>query len=429
MKVLMFGWEFPPYHSGGLGTACYGLTKGLSNHNVNVTFVLPKAKEVPDKTHVRIIAAEAFGNLFGGNIFGNMRGINIKRVDSLLVPYINSASYGKRYEKYACQFSNFQSSKDNIYGRNLYEEVHRYAQNAVLIAQKEDFDIIHCHDWMTYLAGIEAKKVSDRPFVIHVHATEFDRTGDNPTPYIYDIERKGMHAADHIMAVSQFTKNKIIEHYGIPPDKITVIHNAVEFNDNKFCEKINDNEKVVLFLGRITIQKGPDYFLYAAKRVLEYRKDVKFIVAGSGDMEGYIIEKAAEMGIADKVLFAGFLRGKDVDRVYAMADLYVMPSISEPFGITPLEAMRNNTPVLISRQSGVSEVLNHALKVDFWDIDLMANKILGVLNYPEVHQCLQENGSNELKKFSWDEPAEKCAGVYCKVIDNYAERTNAGGIT
>jgi glycosyltransferase involved in cell wall biosynthesis len=429
MNVLMFGWEFPPYSSGGLGTACHGLTKGLVNQNIDVTFVMPKAADEITKTHVKLISADVDKEKTIKKIIkkdGMI--IKIKEVDSLLIPYIDSQQYNKIYEKYKIQEEYWQhhskiksDSKDSVYSNNLYQEVQRYAYEAAEIAKTEQHDIIHCHDWMTYQAGIEAKKISKKPFVIHVHATEYDRTAGHPNPHIFEIEKLGMEKADHIMAVSQFTKNKIIKKYNIPENKITVVHNAVEFNDNKFEkkeEKINDGDHIVLFLGRITIQKGPDYFLKAAKKVLEYKPDTKFVVAGSGDMEGYMIEQAAKMGIADKVLFTGFLKGKDIDKAYAMADLYVMPSISEPFGITPLEAMRNNTPVLISKQSGVSEVLNHALKVDFWDIDAMANKIIGILNYNEAHKCLQECGSREVMKFNWNEPAKKCVSVYHNTINN-----------
>ena len=411
----MFGWEFPPHSSGGLGTACHGLTKGLANQDVDVTFVMPKADSEPEKTHVKLIVSDKFAEKAG------MKAMKIKKVDSLLIPYVDSGQYKERFESYQQYHLAKQGTKDAIYSQNLYQEVQRYAYQAALIAKEEQHDIIHCHDWMTYAAGIKAKKVSGKPFVIHVHATEFDRTGGHPNQHIYDIEKKGMNAADHIMSVSQFTKDKIIQNYGIDPDKITVVHNAVEFNDHRFNkedEKIKDSDHIVLFLGRITIQKGPDYFLKALKKVLEHKPDTKFVVAGSGDMEGYMIEQAAKMGIADKVLFTGFLKGKDIDKAYAMADLYVMPSISEPFGITPLEAMRNNTPVLISKQSGVSEVLSHALKVDFWDIDAMANKIIGVLNYNEAHKCLQENGAMEVSKFCWNIPAGKCVSVYNNTINN-----------
>ena len=225
--------------------------------------------------------------------------------------------------------------------------------------------------------------------------------------------------------MSEFTKNKIVEHYGVDPAKVEVVHNAVEFNEDSFSDKfreegfkLSERDKIVLFLGRITLQKGPDYFLYAAKKVLSKEPNVKFVVAGSGDMEPFMIEKAAELGIAKNVLFTGFLRGEEIDKAYQMADLYVMPSVSEPFGITPLEAMRNNTPVLISKQSGVSEVVNHCLKVDFWDIDEMANKMLGVLNYDALQKSLIENAISEVRRFDWKIPAKKCIGVYEKVINN-----------
>lgn len=439
MKVLMFGWEFPPHSSGGLGTACYGLTKGLSNQNIEVTFILPKANSMPEKTHVKLVVADNHNKakelkdmkrITDINNITNINGIKIRNVNSLLVPYADSGAYKKRYSSYQQCYHQYCRGKkgieNSIYSQDLYEEVQRYALLAKEIAKEEPHDIIHCHDWMTYAAGIEARKVSGKPLVIHVHATEFDRTAGNPNQFIYDLEKQGMEEADHIMAVSQFTKNKIVKNYGISSDKISVVHNAVEFKERKSYPKIRDNEKIVLFLGRITIQKGPDYFLAAAKKVLEKKQNVKFIVAGSGDMEGFMIEKAAEMGIGDKVLFTGFLQGDDVDRIYSMADLYVMPSVSEPFGITPLEAMRNNTPVLISRQSGVSEVISHALKVDFWDVDNMANKILGVLNYKAVHNCLKENGAKEVLQFDWNIPASKCIDVYEKTVKEAFNAVNMG---
>jgi glycosyltransferase involved in cell wall biosynthesis len=405
MKVLMFGWEFPPFNSGGLGTACYGLTKGLHKHDVQVTFVLPKADPSLKAEFVKIVPSE-FVHL--GKVI---------KIKSLVTGYMDSKEYENEYSKKYKMYKG--SKKDFIYGKDLFEEVNRYAKSAGDIARFEEHDIIHAHDWMTYLAGIEARKASKKPLVVHVHATEFDRTGDHPNQYIYDIERKGLHEADKIIAVSQFTKNKVIQHYRIHPDKIEVVHNAVEhskheFNDDQF--KIKDKDKVVLFLGRVTIQKGPDYFVYAAKKALEVDPNIKFIIAGDGDMAPFIIEKAAQMGIADKVLFTGFLRGPDIDKAYQMADLYVMPSVSEPFGITPLEAMKNKTPVLISRQSGVSEVISHCLKVDFWDVNELANKIVSVLRYDELKDSLAENGSTEVKKFNWDIPAERCLDIYKRTI-------------
>jgi len=403
MKVLMFGWEFPPFNTGGLGTACYGLTKALSQQGINITFVIPTAPKLIKSDFVDLIVASCTGF------------IDIKRVSSLLVPYISSKGYGSIYRQ-----RRIKSDKNLglIYGQNLFEEVNRYAMKAREIAINETFDLIHCHDWMTYLAGIEAKKISKKPLIVQVHATEFDRTGGHPNQAVYDIERMGMHAADLIIAVSNFTKNKIIEHYGISPEKVFVVHNAVEFTSfpDKEEFKIKSQDKIVLFLGRITLQKGPDYFLDAAKKVLEKEKNIKFIIAGSGDMEADIIEKTASLGIAKHVLFTGFLRGDDIDRAYKMADLYVMPSVSEPFGITPLEAMRNGTPVLISKQSGVSEVIKNCLKVDFWDIDEMASKIIAVLNYNALHHCLKEHGLIEIKKISWNDSAKKCIEVYERAL-------------
>ena len=393
MQVLMFGWEFPPYSSGGLGTACFGLTKGLRNKGADVTFVIPAAPKNAKGGHVKLIVADSVKTI---------------RITSIISPYMNSEEF---------ELAKSKVSGRQMYGDNLFNEVYRYSIKAGEIARHEQFDVIHSHDWMTYPAGIRAKEVSGKPLVVHVHATEFDRTGGNVNQQVYNIEREGLHAADAIITVSNYTKNIVCNNYGISPDKVTVVHNAVDFSNCKISNvpRISANDKVVLFLGRITIQKGPDYFIESARRVLEHEKNVKFIVAGTGDMAAKMINRAAELGIADKVLFTGFLSGADIDRAYKMADLYVMPSISEPFGITPLESMRNGTPVLISKQSGVSEVINNCLKVDFWDIDEMTNKILAVLRYPALKTCLSDDGAREVSKFSWDIPAEKCLAVYSAV--------------
>ncbi|HNT30686.1 MAG TPA: glycosyltransferase family 4 protein, partial [bacterium] len=281
-------------------------------------------------------------------------------------------------------------------------------------------DIIHCHDWMTYCAGIAAKDAIGKPLVVHVHATEYDRTGGNPNPHVYDIERQGMEKADMIFAVSNFTKYKIVEHYGIHPDKIQVVYNAVEHHKTLFNAQdvsFGTSDKVVLFLGRITLQKGPDYFIKAACKVLSIDPEVKFIVVGGGDMEAAMIREAAELGISRSLLFAGFLSGQDVDRAFQMADLYVMPSVSEPFGITPLEALINGTPVIISKQSGVSEVLHHALKVDFWDVDELANKMVAVLRYQEsLGQTLVEHGQQEVYGMTWEKVGATVKSLYERLV-------------
>ena len=394
MKVLMFGWEFPPLSSGGLGTACYGLTKSLSKKGVEITFVLPYSGDI-DADFLKIIPA------------GNVK---IRNISSFLQPYMSSQEYKKSLGK---------KPQPKIYGSTLFEEVARYTLAAEKIAEEEDFDIIHCHDWMTFGAGIRAKKKKNKPLVLHVHATEHDRTGGHQVnQHVYDLERHGMHKADKVIAVSNFTKTKIMDHYGLPSEKIRVVHNAVDFSQHYYDEEfgIKKTDRIVLFLGRITLQKGPDYFVQAAKKVLGHEKNVKFVIAGSGDMEPFIIEKAAELGIADKVLFAGFLNNDDVERAYKMADIYVMPSVSEPFGITALEAMKYKTPSIVSKQSGVSEVIRHCLKVDFWDVDEMSSKIIALLRYKPLHETLKEDGYFEVKRFSWDTPAEKCIQVYNELI-------------
>jgi len=401
MRVLMFGWEFPPNNRGGLGTACYGLTKGLSEHGVDIMFVLPKG--ISSHDHLTIITTN--------DLQISNKKIKFRLVDSALVPYVNETEYERALNKLV--FGG--STAGEIYGRNLYEEVLRYAEKAGVIAQFEDFDIIHCHDWLTFKAGIKAKEVSNKPLIVHVHATDFDRTGGHPNQMVYDIEREGMHKADKIIAVSNYTKSMIVRHYGIDPSKVEVVYNAVEHKPRKKCLAKNKNNKIVLFLGRITLQKGPDYFIEAARRVSKIMPNIKFVVAGIGDMYQRIVDRVIELGLGKNVMFTGHLRGEEIDWAYQIADLYVMPSVSEPFGITPLEALRNNTPVMISKQSGVSEVLTHALKVDFWDVDEMTNKIIGVLNYDCLKSTLSENGWHDVSKLNWNQAALNCINIYSKL--------------
>jgi len=404
MKVLMFGWEFPPFNSGGLGVACYGLAKALTNQNVEITFVLPKKLDI----NVNFLKV----------IFADIDKIKVKDVDALLYPYITSGQYLKdrAYLKKAS------------YGNNLIEEVRRYARYAREIAKKEQFDIIHAHDWLSFLAGIEAKKVSGKPLIIHVHATEFDRTGGgNVNSEVYEIEKEGMEKADKVVAISNYIKNIAIANYGIDLSKIAVVHNGIDAKDYVYHGNYNSGLhefkklgfKIVLFVGRLTLQKGPDYFLRAARKVLDYNKKVIFVISGSGDMERQVIEEAASLGISDKVLFVGFTRGEELKYLYHVADLFVMPSVSEPFGLTTLESLVNRTPVLISKQSGVSEVISHALKVDFWDVDEMTNKILAVAKYGSLKETLSVNGSLEVQKCTWDEAARKCIQIYQSLGTSY----------
>ena len=425
MKIFMLGWEFPPFISGGLGTACYGLTRAMDQLGMEVTFVLPKMVEDKYATHVKLLSPGSQKAAF--SIKGSeLKNVKFHTVSSPLQPYSTPEKYQQLFEetlgrKHKIQLGNIASSGDFIsstdYSCDMYTEVHRYAAISAELAEYEqyNFDIVHAHDWMTYPAGIAVSAISGKPLVIHVHSTEFDRSGEHVNQMIYDIERQGMERADRIIAVSHFTRNIIISRYGISGDKVEVVYNGVERNGNwsSLVETgIKTDEKIVLFLGRITMQKGPEYFLHAAKKVLDVMENVKFVMAGSGDLMHRSIELAAELGIGQKVLFTGFLRGEDVQKIYKMADLYVMPSVSEPFGIAPLEALDHDVPVIISKQSGVSEVLMHALKVDFWDVNEIANKVIAVLKYPPLQMTLKSHGNFEVRKLQWKDAAEKCAKIY-----------------
>jgi glycosyltransferase involved in cell wall biosynthesis len=366
-----------------------------------VTFVLPKKLSGIEHSFLRIV-------------FANIRNIKIRSVQTLLHPYINAELYDEYLRT---------APESEIYGLNLFDEVRRYGLQARVIALEEPHDVIHAHDWLSFRAGVEAKRVSGKPLIVHVHATEFDRTAGNPNQYIYEEERRGMHAADCIIAVSEFTKRVIVEHYGISPEKVMVVHNGIDHTEYQktlppaLLHIRTQGKKIVLFVGRITIQKGPDYFIKVARRVLEHDPNVLFVISGAGDMEYQIIRMAADMGLGDKVVFAGFVRGEELTKLYRAADLYVMPSVSEPFGLTALEALANGTPILVSRQSGVAEVLTHALKSDFWDVDDMADKILNVMESRGLHDTLGELGAHDVEHITWESAAGKCTEIYNQIIN------------
>lgn len=425
MKVLMFGWEFPPHITGGLGTACYGLTKGLSKHEVEMIFVVPKVFGDEDRSFLDIKAAGDFE--FVQRSFDHeefWKKFTYLEVGANIIPYMDPEEFKRVFsEKYLDKsiisetvFSRFFQFTGK-YGANLLEEVARYAIIASVIASQNEFDVIHAHDWLTYPAGIAAKELTGKPLVIHVHATEYDRSGENVNSNVFEIERKGMVAADRVITVSNLTRNIVIERYGIDPEKVVTVHNAVDPVKESIIEvKSGLREKIVTFLGRITFQKGPDYFVEAAYQVLQKDPNVRFVMAGSGDMTNRMIRRVAELKIGTKFHFAGFLKGEDVVRMFSMSDVYVMPSVSEPFGISPLEAMRSNVPVIISKQSGVSEILKHAVKVDFWDVDAIANSIYGLLNYEGLSKMFRRYGKAEVDNLKWENAALKVKEVYESAI-------------
>jgi glycosyltransferase involved in cell wall biosynthesis len=407
----MFGWEFPPFHAGGLGVVCKDIVEGLSRHQVRVHLVLPKIP-IPLTSSISIHDASLVKKV------DIIDGVRIEKVDTLLHPYITQEGYQVLHEAFAREHHFSTSQGNTMYGKDLFHEVEQYAKKAGSFAKKLGHDVIHAHDWMTYKAALEAKKVSGKPFVAHVHATEGDRTGENPHPTIAAIEREGLLGADKVIAVSEYTKQKLIEYYGIPAEKIEVVHNAVDHLPKVFSSlpTLSKKDKIVTFLGRITMQKGPEYFIRAAAKTLTKVKNVKFVVAGTGDMLPFLMEESARLNIARNVLFAGWLSGEDIDRAYQMADLYVMPSVSEPFGVTALESIKNGTPVLISKQSGVSEVLPHALKVDFWDVDEMANKMIASLRYPSLLETVLTFSHRDMLRYDWKKQTEKIKTIYQNLL-------------
>ena len=428
MKVLMFGWEFPPHIAGGLGTACEGIVKGLAHNGVETLFVMPNASGDEDQSSTTIInASDVAVRNVSSTVDEFINKVKFFYVDSNLVPYVDPEEYFNAIE----QMKKASVSETVIgfgqkfkfsgkYGANLMEEVARYAQVGGTIAMQhaDEIDVIHAHDWLTYLAGIAAKELTGRPLVVHVHATSYDR-GDEKhiDTRVLEIETRGMMAADRVVTVSDLTRNIVINRYGIDPAKVVTVHNAVDFSgrENLSVER-GVKDKVVTFLGRITFQKGPEYFIEAAAKVLKRTKNVRFVMAGSGDMMNRAIRQVARLGISDRFHFTGFLRGQEVQKMFALSDVYIMPSVSEPFGISPLEAMRSNVPSIISHQSGAAEVLKYALKVDFWDVDSMADQIYALLQYPALADFAMKQGYDEVNAIKWNGATAKLKKVYESVI-------------
>ena len=400
MRVLMFGWEFPPHITGGLGTACFGMTKGLAKNDVDVLFVVPRAYGDEDQTNIRLLnASDVTIDIDHEKDRRYWERVQYMEIGSNIIPYVGPEEFLKYKDGYSTvdHFNrtgsvfarNYQFS--GKYGMNLMEEVARYALIGSSLATKYDFDVIHAHDWLTYSAGIAAKETTGKPLVVHMHATEFDRSGENINTDVYAIERRGMEAADRVITVSNLTRNIVINKYGIDPAKVVTVHNAVEPNDKPKSEyeRSGLDAKVVTFLGRITYQKGPEYFIEAAYKIHQVDPSIHFVMAGTGDMLEKMIRRVAQLGMGSHFHFTGFLKGEAVDQMFAMTDVFVMPSISEPFGIVPLEAMRLNVPVVISKQSGVSEVVKH---------------------------CFKDEGKDEVDSLEWEAAAKKIKAVYESVV-------------
>ena len=423
MKALMFGWEFPPHILGGLGTASYGLVKGMHNNGgIDITFVIPKPWGDEEKEAATIIGA--------CNTPVAWRDVNWDYVQSRIGRFMDPQLYFDLRDHIYADF-NYMKLNDlgciefsGRYPDNILEEINNYSIVAGIIARTVECDVIHSHDWLTYPAGIHAKNVTGKPLVIHVHATDFDRSRGNVNPTVFSIEKDGMENADHIITVSDLTRRTVIEKYGINPDKVTTVHNAVIplSDDIVNMPRHEKKEKIVTFLGRITMQKGPEYFVEAAAKVLKKNKNLRFVMAGSGDMMDDMIRLAAKRDIADRFHFTGFLKGRQVYEMLRNSDVYMMPSVSEPFGISPLEAMEMGVPSIISKQSGCAEILENVIKTDYWDIDAMADAIHAITSYLALYHTLRDNGIEEIKGITWEKAGRKVIDIYNQVINNRNQR-------
>ena len=421
MKVLMFGWEFPPHILGGLGTASYGLTKGMSQQeDMEITFCIPRPWGDEDQSFLRIIGMNSTPVVW--------RDVNWDYVQGRVGSYMNPQLYYDLRDHIYADF-NYLNTNDlgciefsGRYPANLHEEINNYSIVAGVVARQQEFEIIHSHDWLTYPAGIHAKQVSGKPLVIHVHATDFDRSRGNVNPTVYAIEKNGMDNADHIMCVSELTRQTVINKYFQDPRKVSTVHNAV----SPLSQEIQDivplkmpYEKVVTVLVRISLQKGPDYFVEAAAMVLHRTRNIRFVMAGSGDMMDQMIRLVAERGIADRFHFPGFMKGSQVYEMLKASDVYIMPSVSEPFGISPLEAMQCSVPTIISKQSGCAEILDKCIKTDYWDIHAMADAIYAICTYPDLYEYLRDEGKKEVDAIKWEDVGLKVRRIYEEVIKQY----------
>jgi glycosyltransferase involved in cell wall biosynthesis len=397
IKVLMLGWEFPPFISGGLGTACYGLTRAMENMNVNITMLLPVGTWGCEGNFYNCLELEPAAD-------ENPANVTFKPVPSEL-PNPYSRSHPLRLRS---------AGSIGGYDGNLAERVDEYARRCSELIEQEPYDVIHAHDWVTFPAGIALSAKLSKPLVVHVHATEFDRSGSYVNDTVYEIERQGMEAASLVIAVSQYTSDILVERYALPRHKIRIVHNGIMPKPTARQQPARINgQRIVLFLGRITGQKGPYHFIDAAEKTLFRLKNVKFVVAGWGDLAPAIIEQVAARRLGSKILFTGFLRGGQVDRAYQAADVYVMPSVSEPFGLTAVEAVQQGVPVILSKTTGVGEILRRgARKIDFWDAEKIAQTIIDILADRALAEKLVEYGREEIRFLTWEAAANKCLAAY-----------------
>lgn len=410
----MLGWEFPPFFAGGAGIVCYELTREMVKiDDVDLTYVMPSGPDELTEQHLRVLIADRFEG----------KKISFKKIPSLMGAYMTQDSYVEERQRLirSGKLSMKGDNTLNLYGATLLEDVYNFVGGVSEIIDNEEFDVIHAHDWTTFPAAIYASEQMKKPLIVHIHITEFDKSGGNGAdPHIYSIEKEGMDKADKIITISEKVKRGLIENYHIDPSKIEIVYHAkIDVGPDKdfVFPKFKDKNKVILYAGRMTLQKGPDYFVEAAAKVVNFYDNVIFIMAGSGDQMNQMIKRTVELGIQDKFLFHGFYTRDDANKFFSMADVFVMPSVSEPFGLVPFEAISKNTPTIISKQSGVSEILSNVLKVDFWDTDKMANQIVSILRHNELSNTMKKEGLSEVNKLTWDKPARRCVDIYKELIE------------
>ncbi len=397
MKILMLGWELPPHNSGGLGVACYHMSKALARQGAEIDFVVPYKAHHPGVDFMEIHSATPLTPL-------ERYGLGAYDSEMLLERDLTEAD------------------ADNL--KDMRGVQKRYVKFIEQMVVDRDIHTIHAHDWLTMEAGMRAKELTGAPLVVHVHATEFDRSGEKRgNPVVHEIEQQALLMADRIIAVSEITKNIIVREYGIPADKVEVVHNAIdvnsfeeyEYDDStyKYLETLkSEGYTIVSTVTRFTVQKGLTHFLKAAARASEKYPKLAFLLAGDGEQRDELLRLSADLGIADKVFFTGFVRGKQWRDAYSVADIFVMSSVSEPFGLTALEAAHHDSALIISKQSGVGEVLNSIYRYDFWDIDRLADQIVGIALSPSLRDSLKANIKHEYTRLSWHSVAEKCINLY-----------------
>ncbi len=388
----MLGWELPPHNSGGLGVACYQLCKALSKKGADIDFILPySADHQIDFMKVKAAHPQEFSQVL---------------------------KTGAAYDSYKYVRENGFEEWVDMFGQERI-----YGNSVDNIVDEAEFDVIHAHDWLTFRAALRARERSGKPLIVHIHSVESDRAaGGSGNPLVREIESTTLVLADKVIAVSQHTKNAIIRDYDIPEDKIEVVHNSIELGETELTKEENiysyltslkqNGYRIVVNVGRLTIQKGLPNLLKAAQKVIAHESKTIFLIVGSGEQEWELIEQAAELGIGRNIVFTGFQRGQPWRDAFSIGDVFVMPSVSEPFGLTPLEAIGYGTPTLISRQSGVSEVLQNTLKVDFWNVNEMANQITAVVRSKALCQELQDNAYREYKRLSWNKAADQLFDIY-----------------